>query len=146
AIYIGPTVLLGWIIAICGCEFRVHTFRALGRMFTYELSITEKHQLVTWGPYSVVRHPSYTGMYVNIAGALTCMLSPGSWLRQCDVSESPVTMVVWVLVGLWIAYWSWMIQVFVKRAIQEDAMMRENFGKQWDEWSGRVKYRLVPGV
>jgi len=34
----------------------------------------------------------------------------------------------------------------IKRTIVEDAMLKKEFGKEWDEWAGRVKYRMIPGV
>lgn len=32
------------------------------------------------------------------------------------------------------------------RCSKEDALMRKQFEKQWDEWAGRVRYRLIPFV
>jgi protein-S-isoprenylcysteine O-methyltransferase Ste14 len=57
---------------------------ALGRMFTYDLRITEHHRLITSGPYAFVRHPSYTGLMVTMLGMLACMGARGSWLRACE--------------------------------------------------------------
>ncbi len=37
--------------------------RTLGREFAYEARLVEGHRLVKTGPYAVVRHPIYTGLY-----------------------------------------------------------------------------------
>lgn len=48
----------------------------LGRFFTVDVAIHEGHQVVTRGPYALVRHPSYTGaLLVFVAIGLTY----GSW-------------------------------------------------------------------
>ncbi|KAH9932999.1 uncharacterized protein B0H18DRAFT_871008, partial [Fomitopsis serialis] len=49
--------------------------------------------------------------------------------------------------------WSYLISIahaavnLIARAPQEDAMLRREFGKEWEEYARRVPYRLrVPGV
>lgn len=46
---------------LAGTALRAWCFSALGRLFTYEVSIRTSHQLVTTGPYALLLHPSYTG-------------------------------------------------------------------------------------
>lgn len=58
-----PTSIQLWIGMVAvwiGGAIRIACYRELGRLFTYELTIREKHRLVTSGPYSIVRHPSYS--------------------------------------------------------------------------------------
>ncbi|PPQ93792.1 LOW QUALITY PROTEIN: hypothetical protein CVT25_013501 [Psilocybe cyanescens] len=52
------TFFLGTCMAIAGSSIRLACFRALGRLFTFEMSIRKNHRLVIDGPYSVVRHPA----------------------------------------------------------------------------------------
>jgi protein-S-isoprenylcysteine O-methyltransferase Ste14 len=40
----------------------------LGRMFTVDVAISSAHQLKTNGLYSIVRHPTYLGLLLIIAG------------------------------------------------------------------------------
>jgi protein-S-isoprenylcysteine O-methyltransferase Ste14 len=133
--------IVGWIIAVAGYAIRASAFRALGRMFTYQISIMANHKLITSGPYAWVRHPSYTGALANHLGVAICALSHGSWLRQCDVSVP-----VGLSYGAWAAYSIWMSSVFVRRTELEDEMLKQTFGKQWDEWEKDVRYRLLPGI
>ncbi|KIJ08273.1 hypothetical protein PAXINDRAFT_139396, partial [Paxillus involutus ATCC 200175] len=79
-----PAFLVGSVLSIVGCCLRIHCYRALGRMFTYELSIRKDHKLITSGAYAIVRHPSYTGAVAILAGFLLCGLSRHSWLVACS--------------------------------------------------------------
>ncbi|KAI0700680.1 hypothetical protein C8T65DRAFT_657483 [Cerioporus squamosus] len=74
--------LLGTALAVAGGWLRVACFRALGSLFTFELTIHPTHKLVTEGPYAYVRHPSYTGVYATLLGSSTVMLAPSAWLHE----------------------------------------------------------------
>jgi protein-S-isoprenylcysteine O-methyltransferase Ste14 len=50
-------------------------------------------------------------------------------------------MVFSVLIGLLYVGWQ-----FVKRAEVEDQVLKEEFGKEWEEWARVVKYRFLPGL
>lgn len=78
-----PVLILGALATLFGALIRVACFRALGPLFTFELSITPSHSLFTTGPYAWVRHPSYTGIYLTLLGASAVGLAPGAWLREC---------------------------------------------------------------
>ena len=75
-------LLLGAVVVSCGAVLRLACFRALGALFTFEITISPDHTLVTAGPYSHVRHPSYTGVYALLLGSTAVMLAPGAWLRE----------------------------------------------------------------
>lgn len=77
---IRPTSLffLGAFIITLGGYIRYSCFRALGRLFTFEMSIRDEHELITDGPYSVVRHPSYTGALLTLIGVICWHSSPVS--------------------------------------------------------------------
>lgn len=34
----------------------------------------------------------------------------------------------------------------VRRSFVEDEMMKSEFGKEWEEWAGRVRWRVLPYV
>lgn len=38
------------------------------------------------------------------------------------------------------------ITVALVRPHVEDALLRERFGAEWDEWAKRVPYRLIPYI
>lgn len=114
-------------------------------MFTFELSLRQNHQLVTSGPYSVVRHPSYIGGALALLGALACYTSPGSWFVECSGLFPPswmgfVVSLCWLIACLT----GWL--VISPRLKKEDAMLKKQFGLQWDAWTADVPYKLIPGV
>lgn len=55
-IRITPIFLVGWFFALSGGLIRLASYRALGKLFTFELSIRKDHKLITSGPYSMVRY------------------------------------------------------------------------------------------
>jgi protein-S-isoprenylcysteine O-methyltransferase Ste14 len=115
--------LLGSVLIITGSLIRLQSYRTLDRFFTYHVTVRKDHRLVTTGPYSVVRHPAYTGTIMNYCGLLCWFGSPGAWLRESVVQVS-----------------------MIRSAVQEDVIMKGLFGKEWEEWARRVPYRIFPGL
>jgi len=66
---------LGTLLAFSGGLLRWLCYRALGRHFTFQLTIKKNHTLVKEGPYSVVRHPGYTAFLLTFLGMVTWYLS-----------------------------------------------------------------------
>ena len=142
-IQLTPTVLTGLALAIAGAGIRVACFRTLDRFFTFEVTLKEGHQLCTRGPYSVVRHPSYTGWILQTVGIALWALGPGSWAREAGWLDTPAGMVA---AGAYLGLQVYTALGMLLRCSKEDALMRKQFGAQWDEWAGRVRYRLIPLV
>lgn len=69
-LYASPSFLLGTALLGAGGFIRWKCYHALGHMFTFEMCIRKDHQLVTTGPYSVVRHPGYVGVIFMVVGLL----------------------------------------------------------------------------
>jgi len=137
--------MAGVITTIIGALFRRSCYRALGRLFTFEVSIRKDHKLVTTGPYAIVRHPSYISAVLALDGALFCLTGPGSWIYECigfptSLFSNPVVVLCWIASGIVGT------RVLYSRVVKEDRMLREKFGKEWDEWAARVPYRLIPGL
>lgn len=65
-----PLFFVGACLAASGGFIRYRCYKALGSMFTYEMSIRENHVLITTGPYNIVRHPGYSGLLVTMTGML----------------------------------------------------------------------------
>lgn len=80
---VSPILAVGAVSAILGNLLRQRCFQELGTLFTFEVTILPDHKLVTTGPYSYVRHPSYTGIYMTLLGPSVMALAPGSWIREC---------------------------------------------------------------
>jgi len=128
-----------------GVLVRRSCYKALGRMFTFEISLRDNHRLVTSGPYSFVRHPSYTSGALALIGALLCETTPGSWAIECSglfppLLEGPLVFLCYIITGV-VAF-----LVIAPRLEKEDRMLRKRFGLEWDEWAAKVPCRLIPGV
>lgn len=79
-----PLFFLGVLMTTMGAYIRWLCYRALGEMFTFEMSIRRDHRLVVDGPYRVVRHPGYTGILMTVTGIIMMYASPvsGSAVRR----------------------------------------------------------------
>lgn len=94
---------------------------ALGANFSSTLHVTDRHTLVTQGPYRRVRHPMYTTFYLLLTAFF---LLSANWFIG----------LVW-LGGLSL--------VVAARIGKEEAVMIERFGDQYREYMGRTG-RFLP--
>ncbi|EGN98785.1 hypothetical protein SERLA73DRAFT_36428, partial [Serpula lacrymans var. lacrymans S7.3] len=122
---------------------RWQCYRTLGRFFTYRLSIRKDHQLVKSGPYSIVRHPSYSAGTLSLLGVVIAYGHPGSWLRDSGVADN---LLVKSAAIAWVAVLATLVISSPSRCLQEDQMMKEKFGEEWEEWASRVRFRMIPGI
>lgn len=117
-------------------------FKSLGHLFTFEITIRPKHELITHGPYAYVRHPSYTGVYLTLIGATFVLIAPGNWTADTGI-RNPLGLFLFCL---------WMLKcIFVFRGMgirlrAEDSLLRANFGSEWEVYAKRVPYKFIPGV
>ena len=56
-------------LLILGSGIRIWAIRHLGKFFTNSVQFDSRHQLITTGPYKMIRHPSYLGAYLAIIGS-----------------------------------------------------------------------------
>jgi len=138
-----PLFFIGCGFATLGGFIRYQCYRTLGRFFTYEVTIQDDHRLVTEGPYAYVRHPSYTSSIACCSGMVTCYFSPGAWLWEYGILDTP-----WGKVAAWASIALFWTAVFAlgSRTYVEDELLRKRFGKQWDEWAKKVPYRMIPYI
>jgi protein-S-isoprenylcysteine O-methyltransferase Ste14 len=95
----------------------------LGRNFSPSLVVREQHTLVTGGIYGYMRHPMYTAFWLWV-------------IAQAFLLQN------WLVAVCGFAGWG---ILFFGRIGQEEAMMRETFGEQYDAFARRTK-RLVPWI
>ncbi|TBU47890.1 hypothetical protein BD309DRAFT_950784 [Dichomitus squalens] len=126
-----PISAVACALGISGGLIRVWCHRELGRFFTWEVAVRDNHQLITSGPYSIVRHPGYTGWLLLIAGNFALLASGGSYFREAGLWKT-ITGRHWVTVNL------------LKRTAEEDAILEKEFGVQWENWARKTPYRLIP--
>jgi protein-S-isoprenylcysteine O-methyltransferase Ste14 len=94
----------------------------LGRQFSVQVTIQEGHKLVTEGPYGVVRHPRYAGIVMFLAGYGLIFLSWPALVLAAGVG----------------AVLGWRIH-------DEEVLLREEFGGEWEAYARRTR-RIVPWV
>ena len=127
---------------LMAAPIRLLAFKQLGENFTFRLA--KPKRLVKTGLYAYVQHPSYPTDWVvltsNIAmllrpdGVLGCVL-PSRWV-SVGVKMWPVLLLLSGALGLG-AIWV--------RVQNEEAMLKDHFESEWEEYSQRTK-RFVPGL
>jgi len=122
AIEIGKLVVLLALMAATIGLF-VASSRAMGRNWAIVARTRDDHQLVTWGPFAVVRNPIYVALFAWI---LAMALALGHWRG--------------LILGMplyWIGTWM--------RVTREEKLLRAQFGAAYDAYAARVK-RFIPGL
>jgi len=95
---------------------------SLEKQFSVYVTIREDHKLVTDGLYRYLRHPRYLGIIVFTTGI---SLVFRSWLALILVAALTLVL-IWRICG-------------------EEALMRQEFGTDWEAYS-RKSWRLIPFV
>lgn len=111
---------IGAAVTLMGLLFSVWARAYLGRNWSGTVTVKENHELVTSGPYRIVRHPIYTGLLLAFIG---------SAFARGDLAG--VVAVVLVFLS------------FRRKLRMEERWMREQFGEAYDAYSQRVP-ALVP--
>ena len=138
-----PERLIGLALMFSGTLIRIDCYRRLQRNFTFQLAVRDDHKLVTDGPYSYVRHPSYLGALMVSLGALLLNYGRGSFWLEHGLAERSI----WVLVGVADVLLKWVFfSGAVKRCRLEDDVLKAHFQEQWIQWSKKTPYRMVPFV
>ncbi|KAJ3558751.1 hypothetical protein NP233_g11443 [Leucocoprinus birnbaumii] len=137
-----PILIIGTALTLFSAVLRLWCYRSLGQLFTFEITIRPKHELITSGPYAYVRHPSYTGVYLTLIGSTCVLLAPGTWTAEHGI-RSPIGA---LLLCLWLLKCAFAFRGTAIRLRAEDDLLRANFGEEWENYAKRVPFRLVPGV
>ena len=113
----------GLAIFILGAALRWYAIFYLGRYFTIDIRVAEHQHVVDTGPYRFIRHPSYTGAFIQFLGLALCIGNIYSVLM----------MLVPVLV------------VFSYRIRVEERALERGLGEAYASYRRRTK-RLIPFV
>jgi len=140
---ITPTFLFGSLAVAIAGAVRHYCALTLGKFWSFELSVRREHRLVTSGPYSVVRHPSYAAYVLQYAGLAVMYGSQGSWLRESEILQMPIAR---VLAAMCFFMFTAGVSTGIRRVPMEDRILHGALGEEWENWAKRVKYRLIPGV
>jgi protein-S-isoprenylcysteine O-methyltransferase Ste14 len=119
-----PDVLrwAGFFLGLAGLGIWIWAQIVLGKEWSPQLQLREKHRLVTSGPYSRMRHPIYSGM-ILWAGGLALLTA--NW--------------IFVIVAVLVC------AVFVTRVPKEEQMMIGEFGDEYREYMKRTG-RIFPKI
>lgn len=111
-VMVGLTILIGALsVWICGAAVKT-----LGKQWTYRARVVEGHELITTGPYSLVRNPIYLGMFGML---ISTGLAVGRW--PIVITASAI-----FLIGTEI------------RIRTEENLLREAFGEKFEEYARKV--------
>jgi protein-S-isoprenylcysteine O-methyltransferase Ste14 len=113
---------IGVALFAAGGALRIWPVFVLGHRFSGLVAIQPGHTLVTSGVYGVIRHPSYLGLLVNSLGWALAFRS-----------------------GVGVLLTALMIPPLVARIRAEEALLRTQFGGEYDAYRRRTS-RLIPGV
>ncbi|MBV8119237.1 MAG: isoprenylcysteine carboxylmethyltransferase family protein, partial [Alphaproteobacteria bacterium] len=86
------------------------------------VAIQKEHKLVTTGIYATIRHPSYLGLLITVAG----------WAL---VFRSGVGLIIAAL----------FVPIILGRITAEERLLASQFGAQYEAYRARTS-RLIPGV
>jgi len=101
----GPHRVAGFAVTWLGLTIRIWAVAVLGRSFRTTVEVEPEQAVIATGPYRWVRHPSYTGLLLIVAGF---GLATGYWLafvaslvvplpallRRIQVEEAELTRVL----------------------------------------------------
>lgn len=119
----GPYRAAGLIVMWLGLAIRVWAVAALGRAFRTTVEVDPGQAIVSSGPYRWVRHPSYTGLLLILAGF---GLALGNWLPLAICVALP-------------------LPALLRRIRVEEAELTRVLGEPYRAYQTRTK-RLIPGV
>jgi len=104
------------VLVLASLIFIATALRTLGKQWSLQARVLEHHELIRHGPYRIVRHPIYAGMFgMLVAGSLAY----GHWL------------------GLLIASLVYCIGTII-RIRSEEKLLREQFGSAYEEYVREV--------
>jgi protein-S-isoprenylcysteine O-methyltransferase Ste14 len=111
---------LGAAVTIAGLLFAIWARAHLGRNWSRYVTIKQGHELITTGPYAVVRHPIYTGILTGLLGTAIALSQVRGFIA---------------FVLFFLAFW-------IKLRMEEE-WMRSQFGETYATYA-RQTAALVP--
>jgi len=91
--------------------FQVWSFKTLGDNYSQDIMIKKKHELITKGPFKVIRHPQYFCQILVDIGGVMATLS-------------------YILSGFVLIE----IPIYIMRALVEDKLLARHFGDQFEQY------------
>lgn len=117
-----PLQWIGLVVTIAGIAFALWARFYLGSNWSGFAGIQRDHVLVRSGPYSVVRHPIYSGLILAALGTALVFGKVGCFVAL------PLIVIAWR-----------------KKSLIEEGFMREQFGAEYERYMMDVR-ALIPFV
>ncbi|WP_313319434.1 isoprenylcysteine carboxylmethyltransferase family protein [Stenotrophomonas sp.] len=117
-----PVHGLGLLLCVAGASLAIWARWRLGRNWSGNVQIKQSHELITNGPYALVRNPIYSGFLLMFSGTA---LMVGDWRG--------VIAVLIVFVSFWV------------KLKQEERFLSAHFGQAYRDYAQHTKL-LIPWV
>ena len=115
--------LTGILLFTFGFILRIYAIRELGPFFTFEVGLRKSHQLITNGPYSIIRHPGYLG-YILISIGLYTFLG--------------------TFFGIILSFTICSL-IYFKRIPIEEKILSKKFGDEFEKYKLKTK-KIIPFI
>ncbi|CAI2193448.1 6230_t:CDS:2 [Funneliformis geosporum] len=127
---------------IVGSFLILRSYDTLKEYFNPNVTIKKDHKLITTGPYSLLVHPSYTGVILQWIFLFNLHFQLFRYIPVYFPSKLGNILSSW-----WFKAFE-VISLYVllyKRVIHEEKLMKNHFGKDWDVYS-RQRKRFIPYI
>ena len=106
---------------IGGWALRIWCKYIMGKRYTYSIIVYKEHEIMSEGPYSLVRHPGMLGMLLNLG----CTYS---WLNH---------------------WWGWAVYALCVRdtyvqIVDEEKCLSQLLGDKHIKYKEKVPYKMIP--
>jgi protein-S-isoprenylcysteine O-methyltransferase Ste14 len=115
-----PVRYAGLVVFTAGIIFMSWGPLHLGKQFSIYVTLQDDHRLVTDGPYSIMRHPRYSGIVLWTFGLALIFLS----LPGLVIGAATLVVVLW-------------------RIRDEEQLLHGEFGTEWEHYARHTK-KLLP--
>ena len=116
--------LVALVLLVIALAIRWTAIVTLGRWFSANVAILDKQALQTGGIFSIVRHPSYTGLMLVF---IAVSLHTRNWIAFAIVFVPCATALLY-------------------RINVEESALRSAFGPAYEAYSRTTPKRLIPGI
>jgi protein-S-isoprenylcysteine O-methyltransferase Ste14 len=115
-------LVLGFLLVITGFSFSIWARAKLGRNWSGDVRIIPDQKLVQDGPYKIVRHPIYAGLFLATFGTAIVLLN----------ATGGLLFIICVI-------------AFIVKSKKEEILMIQKFGTEYEQYKEHVKM-LVPFI
>ncbi len=114
---------VGITLYILGLSLRYVSIIHLGRFFTRNVAISDTHELISSGPYKILRHPLYLGLF---------LLSTSVPLFFSNIILTPLA---YLLMGY----------ILNHRMTLEENILETSLGQSYKKWK-HSRYKFIPFI